>query len=107
MTSADELRRENEALRNRISRLSAAVLRISASLDLGAVLHLANRPGTDAPPRRTPRTRLARPRAAALISSHRSTVNRAQPGPWSDDGGEPSVIRRGFAGVPERIAGTM
>ena len=34
----DELRRENEALRNRISRLSAAVLRISASLDLETVL---------------------------------------------------------------------
>ena len=35
----DDLRRENEALRDRISRLSAAVLRISASLDLDAVLH--------------------------------------------------------------------
>ena len=34
----DELRRENEALRDRISRLSAAVLRISASLDLDTVL---------------------------------------------------------------------
>ena len=33
-----ELRRENEALRDRISRLSAAVLRISASLDLDTVL---------------------------------------------------------------------
>ena len=38
MTSTDELRREIEALRNRISTLSAAVLRISASLDLGTVL---------------------------------------------------------------------
>ena len=35
----DELRRENEALRDRISRLSAAVLRVSASLDLDTVLH--------------------------------------------------------------------
>ncbi len=35
----DDLRRENEALRDRISRLSAAVLRISASLDVDAVLH--------------------------------------------------------------------
>ena len=34
----DELRRENEALRDRISRLSAAVLRVSASLDLDTVL---------------------------------------------------------------------
>ena len=39
MTSPDDLRRENEALRDRISRLSAAVLRISASLDLDTVLH--------------------------------------------------------------------
>ena len=39
MTSPDELRQENEALRDRISRLSAAVLRISASLDLSTVLH--------------------------------------------------------------------
>ena len=39
MNSPDELRRENEALRDRISRLSAAVLRISASLDLDTVLH--------------------------------------------------------------------
>ena len=38
MTSAHELRRENEAQRDRISRLSAAVLRISASLDLDTVL---------------------------------------------------------------------
>ena len=37
--SADELRRENEALRNRMSRLSGAVLRISASLDVSPVLH--------------------------------------------------------------------
>ena len=35
----DDLRRENEALRDRIARLSAAVLRISASLDVDAVLH--------------------------------------------------------------------
>ena len=34
-----DLRRENKALRDRISRLSAAVLRISASLDVDAVLH--------------------------------------------------------------------
>ena len=34
----DELRRENEALRERITRLSAAILRISASLDLNTVL---------------------------------------------------------------------
>ena len=34
----DELRRENEALRDRMSRLSEAVLRISASLDLDTVL---------------------------------------------------------------------
>ena len=39
MQTPDELRREKEALRDRISRLSAAVLRISASLDLGTVLH--------------------------------------------------------------------
>ena len=39
MQSPEELRRENEALRGRISRLSAAVLRISASLDLNTVLH--------------------------------------------------------------------
>ena len=37
--SPDELRRENETLRDRISRLSAAVLRVSASLDLNTVLH--------------------------------------------------------------------
>ena len=39
MTSPADLRRENEALRDRIARLSAAVLRISASLDLDTVLH--------------------------------------------------------------------
>ena len=38
MKSSDELRRENEALRERISRLSAASLRISSSLDLNTVL---------------------------------------------------------------------
>ena len=38
MTRSDELRRENEALRERISTLSAAILRISASLDLDTVL---------------------------------------------------------------------
>ena len=38
MNSPDELRRENEKLRDHISRLSAAVLRISASLDLKTVL---------------------------------------------------------------------
>ena len=37
--SADELRRENEALRDRMSRLNGAVLRISASLDVNTVLH--------------------------------------------------------------------
>ena len=39
MTQSDDLRRENEALRARIATLSAAVLRISASLDLDTVLH--------------------------------------------------------------------
>ena len=39
MKSPDELRRENEALGERISRLSAAILRISASLDVNTVLH--------------------------------------------------------------------
>ena len=38
MKSRDELIRENEVLRERISRLSAASLRISASLDLSTVL---------------------------------------------------------------------
>ena len=38
MNSPDELRREIEALRGRISGLSAAVLRISASLDVNTVL---------------------------------------------------------------------
>ena len=38
MNSADELTREVEALRDRISSLSGAVLRISASLDLDTVL---------------------------------------------------------------------
>ncbi len=38
MNSADQLKQENEALRERISRLSAASLRISASLDLNTVL---------------------------------------------------------------------
>ena len=36
--SADDLQRRNEALEERVSRLSAAVLRISASLDLDTVL---------------------------------------------------------------------
>ncbi len=39
LTGPDDQRRENETLRDRISRLSAAVLRISASLDLDTVLH--------------------------------------------------------------------
>ena len=38
MTDSGELRRENETLRERIARLSAAVLRISASLDAMTVL---------------------------------------------------------------------
>ena len=38
MKSSEELRRENQVLRERISRLSAASLRISSSLDLGTVL---------------------------------------------------------------------
>ena len=38
MTKLHKLRRENEALRDCISKLSAASLRISASLDLGTVL---------------------------------------------------------------------
>ena len=39
MNSADTLKRESEALRERISTLSAAMLRISASLDLDTALH--------------------------------------------------------------------
>ena len=38
MKSQDELRRENEMLRDRISRLSAASLQITASLELTTVL---------------------------------------------------------------------
>ncbi|MCY4027787.1 MAG: ATP-binding protein [Acidobacteria bacterium] len=38
MGSSDALRRENEALRDRSSRLHEAILRISGSLDLGTVL---------------------------------------------------------------------
>ena len=38
LTDTGELRRENEALRERIARLSAAILRISASLDVMTVL---------------------------------------------------------------------
>ena len=38
MNGPDELRQENAALRERISMLSAAILRISASLDLDTVL---------------------------------------------------------------------
>ena len=38
MKSPDELEQENDALRDRISRLSSAILRISASLDLNTVL---------------------------------------------------------------------
>ena len=38
MRSSDALRRENEALRDRISRLNEAILRISGSLDLSTVL---------------------------------------------------------------------
>ena len=41
MTDFDKLKRENEALRDCISKLSAASLRISASLDLGTVLREA------------------------------------------------------------------
>ena len=39
MASRDELKRENEALRERISRLTEAGLRINASLDHATVLH--------------------------------------------------------------------
>ena len=39
MKSPDELRQENETLHERISSLSAAILRISESLDLDTVLH--------------------------------------------------------------------
>ena len=38
LTSTGELERENEALRERISTLNAAILRINASLDMGTVL---------------------------------------------------------------------
>ncbi len=38
MQSPDEVRQEVEALRNRISKLSAAILRISVSLDVRTVL---------------------------------------------------------------------
>ena len=38
MNGFEELRRENEALRNRTARLTAAILRISASLDVDTVL---------------------------------------------------------------------
>ena len=38
MTQCDELKRENAALRERIATLSAAIARISASLDLDTVL---------------------------------------------------------------------
>ena len=38
MASPNELKRENEILRDRISKLTAASLRISASLDLDTVL---------------------------------------------------------------------
>ena len=38
MKISEELKRENQVLRERISRLSAASLRISSSLDLGTVL---------------------------------------------------------------------
>ena len=38
MKNPDELRQENEVLRYRLSRLSAAVRRVSASLDLNTVL---------------------------------------------------------------------
>ena len=41
MNGTDGLRRENAALRERISRLNAAILRISASLDLDTVLREA------------------------------------------------------------------
>jgi len=41
LNSPEQLRRENETLRERISRLSAAILRISASLDLNTVLQEA------------------------------------------------------------------
>ena len=38
LEEADSLRRENEALRERLSGLSEASLRVSRSLDLGTVL---------------------------------------------------------------------
>ncbi|MDE0627263.1 MAG: hypothetical protein OXH99_12760 [Bryobacterales bacterium] len=38
MTKSDDLRRENRALRERLSALNAAILRINASLDLETVL---------------------------------------------------------------------
>ena len=38
MNTSDELKRENEALRERIAKLNAAVLRVNASLDLDTVL---------------------------------------------------------------------
>lgn len=41
MQSAGELRRENETLRVRISRLSTAILRINVSPDLSTVLREA------------------------------------------------------------------
>ncbi len=68
MKSPDEVHRENEALRERISRLSAASVRISASLDLNTVLQeAAGRAAAGVFPSRGSAARQAREPARILV----------------------------------------
>ena len=100
MTDSGELRRENEALRERIARLSAAVLRISASLDVMTVLQEVvdrQRPRADRRPLRLHRHRRRR-RPAPGLRHLRTDAGRAE--------GAAGVARRAAAvRAPARPSG--
>ena len=91
--SPDELRREIEALRDRISKLSAASLRISSSLDLNTVLREVVESARELTG--------ARYGAITFLDDSRKATVRSQAG--SEDGGRGSPPQRSL--VPAESAG--